>query len=124
MSPAGGAPGDQAAGEVEHGEVGVGSFFPAGEDAAEAIQPRVGALDDPAAGAEAGLVLDRFGFFAAAADMGGEAELGEQVAYLAVVVALIEADALRPAPGRLRPLDRDRLDRCAAEFEVVEVRAR
>ena len=62
---------------MEHGEVGVGAFLPTGEDAAEAIHPGVGALYDPAAGAEAGLVLDRFCFFAAAADVGGEPELVE-----------------------------------------------
>jgi hypothetical protein len=43
---------------VEHREVGVGAFLPANEDAAEAIEPGVGALDDPAAGAEAGLAFE------------------------------------------------------------------
>ena len=123
-SPVGGAPGDQAAGEVEHGEVGVGAFFPAGEDAPEAVQPRVGALDDPAAGAEAGLVLDRLRFFAAAADVRGEAELGGELVDLVVVVAAVEAQPLRPLPGRLRSFDRDRLDRRPAELEVVQVGAR
>ncbi len=55
---------------MEHREVGVGSFFPADEDPAETVQPGVGAFDDPAAGAEAGLAFDRLCFFAAAADMG------------------------------------------------------
>ncbi len=49
---------------MEHGEVGVGVFLPAGEDAAETVEPGVGAFDDPAAGAEAGLVFDRLGLFA------------------------------------------------------------
>ena len=117
-------PADQAAGEVEHGEVGVGAFLPAGEDAAEAVQPGVGAFDDPAAGAEAGLAFDRLRFFAAATDVGGERELLGEFAYLVVVVAAVETEILRPPPRRLRPLDRDRLEPRAAKLEVVQVRTR
>jgi hypothetical protein len=109
---------------VEHGDVGVGAFLPAGEDAAEAIQPGVGALDDPAAGAEAGLVFDRVCFFASGADVGGERELRAEVAHLHVVVAAVEAEALRRLGCWRGSLDRDRLDRGAAELEVVQVRAR
>ena len=88
--PVGGALGDQAAGEVEHREVGVGAFLEAGEDATEAVEPGVAAFDDPAAGAEAGLALDRPRLFAAAADGGGEGELRGELVYLGVVVALVE----------------------------------
>ncbi len=80
---------------MEHGEVGVGAFLPAGEDAAEAVEPGVGAFDDPAAGAEAGLSFERLRFFAAAADVGGEGELVAELVHLGVVVALVEAEALR-----------------------------
>ncbi len=109
---------------MEHREVGVGAFLPAGEDAAEAVEPGVGAFDDPAAGAEAGLALDRLGFLAAAADVGGKAELRGEFVYLGVVVALVDAQPLRLLRGRLGPLNRDRLDRGAAQLEVVQVRAR
>lgn len=109
---------------MKHCEVGVGAFLPAGEDAAEAIQPGVGAFDDPAAGAETGLVLDRLRFFAATADVGGEAELVEQLAHLVVVVAAVEAQTLRRGKRRLGPLDRNRLERRACQLEVVAVRAR
>lgn len=109
---------------MEHCEVGVGSFLPAGEDAAEAVEPGVGAFDDPAAGAEACLALDRLRFVAAAADVGGERELLREATDLLVVVGSVEAQALRPLPGRLRAFDRDRLDRLAGEFVVVQVRAR
>ena len=109
---------------MEHREVGVGAFLPAGEDAAEAIQPGVGAFDDPTAGAEAGLALDRLRFFATAADVRSEAELLGEFAYLVVVVAAVEAEPLRRLRCRCRSLDRDRLDRGAAELEVVQVRAR
>ena len=104
---------------MEHGEVGVGSFLPAGEDAAEAIQPGVGALDDPAACAEAGLAFDRLRLFAPAADVGGERELRGELADLVVVVGRVEAQPLRPLAGRLGPVDRDRLDRLPGELVVV-----
>ena len=84
----------------------------------------MGALDDPAAGAEAGLAFDRLCFFAAAADVGREAELVEQFADLVVVVATVEAEPLRPLGCRRGPLDRDRLNRLACQLEVVAVRAR
>jgi hypothetical protein len=83
----------------------------------------VGAFDDPAAGTEAGFLLERFGFFAAAADVGGEAELGQQCAYLVVVVGLVETEALRPFGGGLGPGDRDRGERDAGELVVVQVGA-
>lgn len=79
---------------MQHCEVGVGAFLPAGEDAAEAVQPGVGAFDDPAAGAEAGLVLDRLRFLAAAADVRGERELVGEFADLFVVVGGVEAEPL------------------------------
>jgi len=83
----------------------------------------VGALDDPAAGAEAGLALQRLRLLAAGADVAGEAELGGELAHLVVVVAAVEAETLRPLVRGLGPLDRDRLDRGAGELEVVQIRA-
>jgi hypothetical protein len=56
-------------------------------------------------------------------DVGGEAELGGELVDLGEVVALVQAEPLRAVPGRLRPLDRDRLDGGAGELEVVHVRA-
>jgi hypothetical protein len=109
---------------VEHREVGVGAFLPAGEDAAEAVEPGVGALDDPAAGAEAGLAFECLCFFAAAADVRRERELGGEVADLLVVVGGVEAEPLRRLRGRLGPFDRDALERGAGELVVVQVCAR
>jgi hypothetical protein len=57
-------------------------------------------------------------------DVGGEAELGGERVDLGEVVALVQAEPLRAVPGRLRPLDRDRVDGGAGELEVVHVRAR
>jgi hypothetical protein len=64
-------------------------------------------------------VFDRLCFFVAAADVGGERELLAELAHLVVVVAAIQAESLRSFACWLRPLDRDRLDRGAAELEVV-----
>ena len=108
---------------MEHREVGVGALLPADEDAAEAIEPGVGALDDPAAGSEAGLTLERLRLFAAAADVGSEGELFGELANLAVVVGSIETQPVWSLPGRLGPFDRDRLDRLPGELVVVQIRA-
>ena len=104
---------------MEHGQVGVGAFLPAGEDAAEAVEPGVGALDDPAACTEAHLALDRLCFLAAAADVGGERELLGELADLLVVVGGVEAEPLPGLRCRLGPRDRDALERVAGELVVV-----
>jgi hypothetical protein len=104
---------------VKHGEVGVGAFLPAGEDAAETIQPGVGALDNPAACAEASLALDRLRLFAATADVGGERKLLGELADLLVVVGGVEAEPLRKLRCRRGPLDRDRLERWPGELVIV-----
>ena len=104
---------------MHEGEIVLGLLLPADEQLAEAVEPRVGALDDPAAGAEAGLALDRLRFFAAAADVGRECELVAELAYLVVVVAAIKAEPLRRGCRGCGPLDRDRLDRRAGELVVV-----
>ena len=109
---------------MEHGQVGVGAFLPADEDAAEAVEPGVGALDDPAAGAEAGLAGKQLLLLAAGADVGGERELLAELAHLAVVVGGVEAEPLRPLSGRLRSFDRDALERRPGELVVVQVGAR
>jgi hypothetical protein len=83
----------------------------------------VGAFDDPATSAEAGLELERPRLVAAAADVGGEGELRGELVHLWEVVALVEAERLRSRAGRLWPLDRDRVDRRPGQLEVVAVRA-
>src|SRR5215213_11652123 len=46
---------EEGAGELEQAEVVLGLALPADEDAAPAVEPGEGALDDPAAGREAAL---------------------------------------------------------------------
>ena len=78
-----------AAGEVQQGAVVAALLRPADEQAAEAVEPGVGALDDPATSTEAGLALDRLRLFAASADVGGEGELLGELVHLGEVVALV-----------------------------------
>ena len=96
-----------------------GFLAPADEEAAEAVEPGVGALDDPAAGAKAGLPFDRLRLLAAAADVRGERELVGEGVDLLVVVGAVEAEPLRLLLGGRGPLDRDRLDRRPGELVVV-----
>ena len=79
---------------MEHRQVGVGPLLPPHEDAAEAMQPGVSALDDPTASAEPGLALERLRLLAAGANVGGEAELARELTHLGVVVAAVEAEPL------------------------------
>ena len=51
------------------------------------------ALDDPAAGAETSVTLERLLLFTAAADVAGEAEFGDQLVHLWVLVALVQTQA-------------------------------
>ena len=64
--------GDQAAGEVEEGEVVLVLLAPADQDAAVAVEPGVGRLDDPAACFPARRLRLELDLVAAAADVRGE----------------------------------------------------
>ena len=78
-------------------------------------------FDDPAAGAPARRLRLLFDLFAARADVRGEPVLADEFARVGVVVGAVEGDPLRLLRGRLGPLDRDRLERRASQFEVVAV---
>lgn len=109
---------------MQHCQVGVGSLLPAHEQTAEAVEPGLAALDHPAPGAEAGLVLERPRLLATRPHMGSEAELLHKLVDLGEVVALVQAEALRMLLARVGPGDRDTRQRDAQELEVVDVRAR
>ena len=80
---------------------------PANEDRAVAVQPRVTGLDHPAAGLPVGAHGLEVNLFLAGADVRRQLVLGDQLAGLAVIVGLIQADALRRLGGRLGPLNGD-----------------
>src|SRR5919112_4200169 len=104
------APSDDAEGEVEHGQIAGRLPLPADQDAAEAVEPRMGTLDHPAPRPGAGVALG-LGLLAPRAQVEREAEFGGELGHLGIVVALVEAEALRALRRRRRrrPLDRDRL---------------
>src|SRR3990170_1890265 len=99
---------DQAAGELEQGEVVLVFLRPADQERPVAVQPRVAGLDDPAAGAPAGGAQLALDLFAARADVRREPASGDELAHAVVVVAAVEAQTLRLLGRRLGPLDRDR----------------
>src|SRR3954452_25224768 len=110
-----------AAGELEEGEVVVVLLGPADEDAAVAVEPGVGGLDDPSSGAPA-RVADLLGeLLAARADVRLEALLDRELADLVIVVAAVEAPALRRLLGRDRAGDRRRPKRRLQQLHVVAV---
>src|SRR3954470_3221287 len=93
-------PGDDGAGEVEEREVIGRLLGPTDQDAAEAVEPGVCSLDHPAACFGSGMTLG-LGLLAAGAQMQGEAERRGQGTRLVIVEALVEAEVLWPAAGRL-----------------------
>jgi hypothetical protein len=102
---------DQAAGELEKGEVVLVFLRPADEKRAVAVHPRVAGLNDPPAGAPARRTELAFDLFAARADVRREAARAEELAHAVVVVAAVEAEPLRLGRLRRGPLDRDRVKR-------------
>jgi len=93
----------------------------ADEQSLVVVEPREGALDDPADTAEPGAVLGL-----ATSDLRGDAALSELAAVFVVVVAAVGADPVGPAP---RPTDlaahrRHALDKGDELGDVVAVAAR
>ncbi len=74
---------------MKEGDVVGGGLVPTDQNAPEAVQPAVGAFHHPASGFEPSLLFDGLSLFAAATDVGGEAELVQGVAYLSEVLAFI-----------------------------------
>lgn len=93
----------------------------ADQEAPETIQPTVRALDHPPPRLETRLLFEGLGLFPSRPDVGGEATLGQQLAYFIVVVALVQAHPLRCGRARLRPLNRDTLDGRARHLEVMTI---
>src|SRR6476659_5995722 len=105
---------------MEQGEIVGRLFGPADQDGAEAVEPGVGALHDPAPCPGTGVMLGP-GFLASAAQVQREAEFFGQGARLVVVEAFIETEVLRPPAGRLWAPDRDGFEGLAHQLVVVAV---
>src|SRR6195952_174500 len=107
---------------MEQGEV-VGRFLrPADQDTAEAVQPGVRTLDNPASRLCSDVALGP-GLLATAAQMQGKGECLGQGSRLVIVEALVEAEMLRTATARPGPLDGDRFQGLAHQLVVIAVRA-
>jgi hypothetical protein len=103
--------GDQAAGELEQGEV-IGWFLrPADQERSVSVEPGVAGLDDPPACTPARCSEPVADLVGAAADVRHQAVVGGELADPRVVVTAVEAERLRPLRRRLWPLDRDRVER-------------
>jgi hypothetical protein len=64
-------------------------LVPADQDAPDTIHPTMRTLHDPPPCFEPRLLFEDLGLFASRPDVGGESTLGQQVAHLIIVIALI-----------------------------------
>ena len=78
-------------------------------------------FDDPAAGAPSGDAQLVFDLLSAGADVGDEPVVADKLPGPLVIVALVEAEALRLLGARLRPRYRDGVEGALKEQVVVAV---
>lgn len=78
-------------------------------------------LDHPAPSFEAGGLFDRLGFLAAAANVCGEEKFPGELPHLAIVVALVQTEALRRAARWGGTLNRNVLEGLPRHLEVDAV---
>src|SRR5215472_4195119 len=86
---------------MEKGQVIFRLFVPTDEQAAKAVHPRMRPFHDPTPRFEARFSLDGFGLRSSWANMGGKTEFAQDVTHLVIVIALVQAHALRLLLGRL-----------------------
>jgi hypothetical protein len=97
-------------------------FVPADQHAPEAIHPAMRPLHAPPAGFESRLPFERLGLFPPRPDVGGEAKLGQQAAYLIIVIVFVQTHPPWGVWGRLRPCDRKTLDGVPSHLESMAIR--
>src|SRR5215210_4131662 len=96
-------------------------LVPADQHAPEAIHPTMRALHDPPAGLETSLLRERLGLFPPRPDVGREPKLNQQLTYLVVVIALVQAHPLRLRRGGRRALNRDARERRLDHLEIIPI---
>src|SRR5512143_4110792 len=109
---------------MQKGQVVLGFLIPAHQNAAEAIQPAVTALYHPPTRFLAGLARHRLSFHTTRANVSREAKLLQDGADLIVIIALVQAQALRLFCRWFRPLDQHALECCPHQLHIVAVRSR
>src|SRR5438874_9015542 len=70
---------------------------------------------------EAGLSLDGLGLFPSRADMGGKAELAQDVAHLVVIIPFVQTHSLRVFFAWLWTCDDDAFDGRAHQFHIMAI---
>jgi hypothetical protein len=116
-------PSDDAHAEVEHGQVGVLSFFPAHQQAAESMQEGVGALHHPPPRLLASALFRRARMWPSRAHVPCEAVGIGPPAHLLVVIAGVQAQVLASAPGGPGAPDWHRVKGLLQQLVVVRVGA-
>src|SRR5512143_128553 len=97
-------------------------LFPAHEEAAKAIHPTMTALHHPSARSLTGLTGEILGLRTARPNMSRETELLQASSHLIIVVALVQAQALRLVVCRFWPPDHEALESGPHPFHIVAVR--
>ena len=113
--------GDHATGDVMEGKKMIGLFLPAYQHAAKPIKPSLSAGNRPAPCALASFVRDVSGFLAATAHVRGEANFAHGRAHFFIIIAFIQAHALRSLLRRRRSLHDDALDGRRRQFHIVAI---
>src|SRR5215831_5540587 len=97
-------------------------LVPADQHAPEAVHPTMRAFDDPPAGFEPGLLLERLSLLPPRTDMGGEPKLGQQRPHLIIVIAFGQTHPLRGVRRGVRPLHGDTLNGGSCHLEIIAIR--
>src|SRR5205085_378916 len=108
---------------MKKGQIVLRLFVPTDEQAAKAVHPRMRPFHYPTPRFEARFSLDGFGLLSSWANMGGKAELTQDIAHLVVVVAFVQAHPLRLLLAWLGTVDDDAFDGRSHQFHIVAIGA-
>src|SRR5262245_60944361 len=106
---------------MEKGQIMFRLFVPAHQNTPTAVHPRVDPLHDPPPRSEPCLLRQRLGLLASGTDMGREPELVQQLPYLVILIAVVQAHALCLLRYGLWPFDHEAVERAPHQFHVMPV---
>ena len=109
---------------MQKGQIILGFFVPAHQNATKAIQPTMTPLDHPPARFLASLAHHHLGFYPPRANVRRKAKLLKDAEDLIVVVDFIQATALRVLCRWFRPFDQDALESELHQLHIMAVRPR
>lgn len=96
-------------------------LFPPRQYAAKTVHPAMCPLHNPTASLKTSFSLDGLCFLAARTNMSCITKLFYQISYLAIIITLIQAHALRLLLCRLRTLYRNTLNRGLCHFAIMSI---